>query len=127
MTGEERDSAAGIEQAIAADAGQCTGKVATWRHATTVLGAQASLTKSGGALYVSLGATEGFTYSVSFARRQAGKQSVKAALVKTGAAPQTVASVKVPVGYGGAVVNVKFTAETSGLRTTTKTLTAVLR
>src|SRR5438874_2765804 len=84
VTGEERDSAAGIEQAIAADAGQCTGKVATWRHATTVLGAQASLTKSGGALYVSLGATEGFTYSVSFARRQAGKQSVRAALVKTG-------------------------------------------
>src|SRR5207249_2166535 len=42
-TGEERDAAAGIQQAIAADAGACTGKSASWRHATTVLGASASL------------------------------------------------------------------------------------
>jgi hypothetical protein len=127
VTGEERDSAAAIQQAIASDGGQCTGNVASWRHATTVLGAQASLTKSGGALYVALAASEGFTYSVSFSKGQAGKKAFRAALVKTGAAPQTVATVKVPASYSGSTVVVKFTAETTSLRTTTKTLTATLR
>jgi hypothetical protein len=126
-TGEERDSAAGIQQAILADAAQCKGKLAVWHHTTMVLGAAASLTKSGGATYVSLGAAEGFTYSVSFARPGAGKKAVKAALVKTGAAPQTVASVKIPTGYGGGVATVKFAAEANPSRITTKTLTAVLR
>jgi hypothetical protein len=123
-TGEERDSAAGIQQAIAADGGRCTGKLATWRHATTVLGAAASVAKSGGVLYVSLGAQEGFKYSISFARAQAGKKAFKTGLVKSGAAPQTVASVKVPGDYTGGAVVVRFTAETNPARTTTKTLSS---
>jgi hypothetical protein len=121
-TGEERDSAAGIEQAIAADAGRCTGRLATWRHATTVLGAKASRTKSGGGSYLSLNAQEGFTYSVSFLPAQAGKKAVKSTLVASGAAPQTVASVKVPAGYTGGTLVVRFTAETNPARTTTITL-----
>jgi hypothetical protein len=123
-TGEERDSAAGIQQAIAADAGQCSGKLASWRHATTVLGASASVSKSGGALHLSLGAAEGFTYSVTFSKAGPGKKAVKAALVMTGAAPQSVASVTVPAGYSGGTVTVKFTAETNAARTTSKTLSA---
>jgi len=126
VTGEERDSAAGIQQAIAADAGQCTGKLAAWHHATTVVGADVSMTRNGGALYVSLAAKEGFTYAISFAKAQAGKKAFRAALVKTGAAPQTVATVKVPAGYSGGQVQVKLTAETSSARTMTKMLGARL-
>jgi hypothetical protein len=122
-TGEERASSAAIQQAIADDAGQCKGKLAAWHHASSVLGAAASVTKSGGAVYVSLGAQEGFRYSVSFGRAQAGKKAFRAALVKTGSAPQSVASVKVPAGYTGGPVVVKFTAETNAARVTMKTLT----
>jgi hypothetical protein len=122
VTGEERASAAGIQQAIATDGGECKGKLAAWRHSTTVLGAEAFVTKSGGSLYVSLDADEGFKYSISFGQAQAGTKAYGAALVKTGVAPQTVASVKVPYGYTGRAVTVKFTAETNTARTTTKTL-----
>jgi hypothetical protein len=44
----------------------------------------------------------------------------------TGTAPQTVATVKIPAAYTGRSLIVRFTAETSGARTTTKTLTARL-
>jgi hypothetical protein len=125
-TGEERSSAAGIQQAIAADAGRCTGKLAAWHHATTVVGAQASVSKSGGAMVVSLAAAEGFSFSVSFSKAQAGKKAFRGALVMTGTAPQTVATVKIPAGYAGRSLIVRFTAETSSARTTTKTLTARL-
>ncbi len=117
VTGEERPGAQGVAQAIAQDGGQCKGKLATWRHATKVIGGRATRIVSGGGLYVQLGADEGFTYTVVFSKK--GKKTVKF----SGAAPLMTAAVKIPAGYGnGASATVQLAAEVNPSRTSSLTV-----
>jgi hypothetical protein len=126
------DPANSVQHAIAADKGQCSGGV--WQTLGSFLYSSsavtplykkfpyqapvpfASLTISGGAKYVALVAGEGFTYSVTF---KAGKKSSSPV---TGAAPKTVAAVKVPTGFGLGTAVVVLKAETNPARTSTVTL-----
>jgi len=105
-TGEERASAAAVKAAIAQDGANCDGKAAVWRHTTKVVGTRASRKVSGGGVYLNLAADEGFTFTVTFTKK--GRPAVKV----SGKAPQMVASVKVPAGYGsGGTAVVQFAAE----------------
>ena len=116
-TGEERPSAQAIAGAIAADGGACKGKLATWRHATVVAGAKATRTVSGGGVYLSLSAQQGFTFTATISKK--GKPTVKL----TGKAPAMFVSVKLPAGYGtGAKATVQFAAEVNPARTTSVNL-----
>ena len=117
VTGEERPAAQAIADAIAADGGACKGKLATWRHATVVAGAHATRTVSGGGVYLSLSAQQGFTYTATITKK--GKPTVKL----TGRAPTMFVSVKLPSGYGtGAKATVQFAAEVNPTRTSSVNL-----
>ena len=112
VTGEERPAAQAIAAAIAQDGGQCKGKVATWHHTTTVDGVRAVRTVSGGGVYLSLGAQQGFTFTATISKK--GRPTVKV----TGKAPSMFASVKLPRGYGsGSTAVVHFVAEVNPART----------
>ena len=130
------DVANSVEHAIAADEGSCSGGV--WQTLGTTIFSPtavvplfntfpykspqpfATLALNGGAKYVNLRAGEGFTYSITF---KAGKKSSKPV---TGSAPRTVASVKVPTGFGQGTAVIVLRAETNPNRTSTATL-ALLR
>ena len=116
-TGEERPSAQAIAGAIAQDGGVCKGKVASWHHSTTVDGAKAQRTVSGGGIYLSLTAQQGFTFTVTISKK--GKKTVKI----TGKAPSMFVSVKLPAGYGsGSKASVQFSAEVNPARTSSVTV-----
>jgi hypothetical protein len=120
-----------VQHAIAADKGQCSGGV--WNTIGQFLYSNSAVaplyktfpyqgavpyaarTVSGGGVYVTLQAGEGFTYSITF---KVGKLS------KTvpGAAPRTVAAQKVPPGFGRGTAVIVLKAETNPARTTTVTL-----
>jgi len=121
-----------VQHAIAADKGQCSGGV--WQTIGQFLYsniAVAPLYKTfpyqnkvpfatkviqGGGIYVALQAGEGFIWSVTFkAKRLPAKTA-------TGSAPRTVASTKVPAGYGKGTAVIVLKAETNPARTTTVTL-----
>ena len=117
VTGEERPAAQAIAGAIAQDAGACKGKLATWRHSMTVVGATATRTVSGGGVYLALNAQQGFTFTATI------KKKGKKALTLTGKAPSMFATVKLPTGYGnGATAVVHFAAEANPARTSLLTL-----
>jgi hypothetical protein len=117
VTGEERPAAQAIAGAIAQDAGTCKGKLATWRHSMTVVGANATRTVSGGGVYLTLNAQQGFTFTATI------KKKGKKALTLTGKAPSMFATVKLPTGYGnGATAVVHFAAEVNPARTSLLTL-----
>ena len=121
-----------VQHAIAADKGQCSGGV--WQTLGSFLFSNSTVaplytkfpyqspaplaktTTSGGGKYISLQAGEGFTYTVTFKFKKLTK-------TVSGAAPRTVATVKVnpPFGQGTAVIVLK--AETNPERTSTVTLT----
>jgi hypothetical protein len=121
-----------VQHAIAADKGQCPGGV--WQTLGTFLYSNTSVAPlyrkfpyqspvpfaspaiSGGGTYVALQAGEGFTYSVTFASGN------KTSAPVTGRAPRTVATVKVPAGFGRGTAMVVLKAETNPARTTTVTL-----
>ena len=75
----------------------------------------ATKTISGGGIYVSLNAGEGFTYSIVFKN---GSQTANA----SGSAPTTTATAKVPSGFGQGTATVTLKAETNPDRTSTVTL-----
>jgi hypothetical protein len=136
VTGEERpsavDPAGSVQHAIAADKGECSGGVwaalGSFLYSTSAVvplyatypyaGKQpyAATKTSGGGRYVTLQAGEAFSFTLTFAKK--GKKP------KTliGTAPATVASRKVPPGYGGGSVTVKLAAETNPGRISTVTL-----
>ena len=119
VTGEERPSAQAIADAIAQDGGACKGKIATWHHSMTVDGVHASRTVSGGGVYLSVGAQQGFTFTATIKKK--GRRTV----TLTGRAPSMYASVKLPAGYGtGSTAVVKVFAECNPART--KSLTVSL-
>ncbi len=116
-TGEERPAAQAIAGAIAADGGACKSKLATWHHSMTVDGAHAVRTVSGGGVYLSLNAQQGFTFTITLTKK--GKKTLK----MTGKAPSMFVSVKLPAGYGsGAKATVQFSAEVNPSRTTSVNL-----
>jgi hypothetical protein len=120
-----------VQHAIAADKGQCQGGVwqalGSFLYSNTTVAPLftkfpyqapapfATKTISGGGKYIALQAGEGFTYSITFKFKKLSK-------TVTGAAPRTVATVKVnpPFGQGTAVIVLK--AETNPARTSTLTL-----
>jgi hypothetical protein len=126
------DLANSVQHAIAADKGACSGGV--WKTLGQTLFSTtavvplfkafpyespkpfAALVISGGGKYVSLQAGEGFTWTATFT---SGKKASKPV---TGTAPKTVASVKVPAGFGKGSVTIVLTAETNSQRTSTVTL-----
>ncbi len=140
VTGEERPSAAdpgnSVQHAISADGGACTSPIwgkygSFWFSNTAVVPLYdsvgegqtpyvtkhpyASLTKSGGGTYVLMQAGEGFSYMLTFMK---GKKTA----TKSGSAPKTVATAKVPAGFAKGSVLVKLTAETNSARTSSVTL-----
>jgi hypothetical protein len=116
-TGEERPAAQAIAGAIAQDGGTCKGKVATWHHTMTVDGVHGTRTVSGGGVYLSLGAQQGFTFTATITKK--GRKSMKVA----GKAPSMFASVKLPPGYSkGATAVVQFVAEANPTRTSSLTV-----
>ena len=124
-----------VQHAIAADKGQCSGGV--WQTLGSFLysssavaplyktfpyqGAVPLATKtiSGGGKYVALQAGEGFTYSIVF--KVKGHTSAPV----NGSAPKTVATVKVPPGFGLGKAVIVLKAETNPARTSTVTLNLV--
>jgi hypothetical protein len=117
-TGEERPAAQAIAGAIAQDGGVCKGKVATWHHTMTLDGVHGSRTVSGGGVYLSLGARQGFTFTAMITKK--GRRAMKV----TGRAPSMFVSVKLPNGYGtGATAVVQFAAEANPARTSSLKVT----
>ena len=120
-----------VQHAIKADNGGCAGGVwqtlGSFLYASNAVvplyktfpyqGAQpyAVKTVSGGGIYISLTAGEGFTYSVSFKN---GSQTAGA----NGAAPRTTTTVKIPTGFGSGSATIVLKAESNPARTTTVTL-----
>ena len=135
VTGDERASAAdpntSVQHAIAADKGVCAaggvwGALGTFLYSTSAVvpvyakfpyaskQPYASLTTSGGGRYVAMQAGEGFSYTLTF------KKGGRTAMLN-GVARRTVATAKVPAGFGGkgGTVAVKLVAETNPGRTST--------
>ena len=126
------DQANSMQHAIAADKGSCSGGVwqtlgSTLFSTTAVVPLYksfpyqspqpfAAVTLNGGGKYVALKAGEGFTYSITFKVRK------KSSMPVAGTAPRTVASVKVPTGYGQGTAVIVLRAETNPDRTSTVTL-----
>jgi hypothetical protein len=126
------DVANSVQHAIAADKGSCSGGVWQMLGSTIFSPAAvvplfktfpyknpkpfAALTISGGGKYVALQAGEGFTYSITF------KVGTKSSKPVTGSASRTVASVKVPTGFGQGTAVIVLKAETNPNRTSTVTL-----
>jgi hypothetical protein len=120
-----------VQHAIKADNGGCAGGVwqtlGSFLYASNAVvplyktfpyqGAQpyAVKTVSGGGIYISLTAGEGFTYSVSFKN---GSHTASA----NGAAPRTTTTVKIPTGFGSGSATIVLKAESNPARTTTVTL-----
>lgn len=131
VDGSARAAAAAIQQQIRANALGCGGP---WQVLGTIVFSPTAVvpayqafpdanpapfaaTKiSGGGIYVTLQAGEGFTYSVTF---RAGTKTTTPVL---GAAPRMVAAVKVPTGFGSGTATVVLHAETNPARTSTVTL-----
>ena len=119
-----------VQHAIKADNGGCAGGVwqtlGSFLYASNAVvplyktfpyqGAQpyAVKTVSGGGIYISLTAGEGFRYSVSFKN---GSHTASA----NGAAPRTT-TVKIPTGFGSGSATIVLKAESNPARTTTVTL-----
>lgn len=131
LDGSARPSADAVRQAIASDSGSCSGgvyaKLGTFVHPPTAVvpvyktfpyGSPlpyATKTVSGGGIYVSLRAGEGFKYTIRFT---SGKRTRTVA----GAAPRMSAAAKVPAGFGKGTAKVVLTAETNPDRTSQQTL-----
>lgn len=131
----ERDSALAtplsIQHAIKTTGGTCPGDpwrtLGTFLYSNTAVNPDyktfpyqdpqplAARTVSGGGIYISLSAGEGFTYTVVF---KAGSQTSNA----QGSAPATTATVKVPTGFGSGTATVVLKAETNPDRTSMVTL-----
>ena len=126
------DATTSVQHAIALDGGQCKGGV--WQTIGQFLYSNTAVaplyktfpyqgvvplavkTVSGGGVYVTLQAGEGFTYSITF---KLGKEVSKTV---TGSAPRTVAAPKVPTGFGKGTAVIVLKAETNPARTTTVVL-----
>jgi hypothetical protein len=128
----ERDSALAtpfsVQHAIKTTGGTCPGDpwrtLGTFLYSNTAVNPDyktfpykdpqplAAKTVSGGGIYVSLNAGEGFTYTVAF---KAGRKTSNA----QGAAPDTAATVKVPTAFGSGTATIVLTAETNSNRTST--------
>ena len=122
-----------VQHAIAADKGQCSGgvwqtlgsflysssAVAPLLQDVPVPGCRAARRRrrsAAAASTSSLQAGEGFTYAIVF---RSGKHVSKPV---TGSAPRTVATVKVPAGFGLGTAVIVLKAETNPARTSTVTL-----
>jgi len=70
---------------------------------------------SGGGIYMTLDAGEGFTYAVTFKH---GSKTAKA----SGAAPHTYVTVKIPTGFGSGSATIVLKAEMNPARMRTVTL-----
>lgn len=131
----ERDSALStpnsVQHAVKADNGGCSGGVwqtlGSFLYPTSAVvsqyktfpyqGAQpyAAKTVSGGGIYLSLVAGEGFTYTVTFKN---GSQTASG----SGAAPRAAVTAKIPTGFGSGSATVVLKAETNPARTSTVTV-----
>jgi hypothetical protein len=128
----ERDSALltpfSVQHAIKSTGGNCPGD--PWRTLGTFLSSNTAVnpdyktfpyqdpqplaqrTVSGGGIYLSLNAGEGFSYTVTF-------KSLSKEATAHGDAPDTSATVKVPAGFGTGAAIVVLTAETNPDRRST--------
>ncbi len=131
VDGSQRASALAIQQQIRANALGCgspwqtlgtivfspTAVVPAYQTFPDANPAPFAATKiSGGGIYVTLQAGEGFTYSVTF---HAGTKDTTPVL---GTAPRMVATVKVPTGFGGGTATVVLHAQMNPARASTATL-----
>jgi hypothetical protein len=76
----------------------------------------AATTLGGGAKYVALSSGEGFTYAITF------KRGSRRAAYAHGAAPRTMTTVKIPLGFGSGTATIVLRAETNHARTSKVTL-----
>jgi hypothetical protein len=126
-----RPAALSLPSSILSDNGSCSGGV--WQTLGSFLYSTSAVvpryqafpyqarqpfavtTVSGGGKYVVISAGEGFTYAITFKR---GSQRAYA----HGAAPRTMTTVKIPLGFGTGTATIVLRAEMNPARTSTVTL-----